>query len=60
MSAAPQSDCVFHEEHPEDQPVVDRITRNIKLIIRSNASKRGWASRKRMAAARAERGDGGK
>jgi hypothetical protein len=43
----------FHVTHPQDQPVIDLITRNIKALIRREASKRGWRSRKRMAAARA-------
>lgn len=53
--------AAFHEEHQEEQALIaEGITRTIKLIVRSNASKRGWASRKRMAAARAEREDSGK
>lgn len=51
----PKSTAVFHEKHPEDQPVIDRITRNIRGIIRSNASRRAWVTRKRMQRARAAR-----
>lgn len=46
----------FHVNAEQDQALIAAgITRNIKLIVRSNASKRGWASRKRMAAARVAR-----
>lgn len=52
-------DPVFHEKHPEDQAVVTTINRNIRRIIRSHASKRAWATRKRMQAARAARAEEG-
>lgn len=51
-----KSISVPHVKHPEDQAVVDLITRNVKTIVRSQASQRGWRTRKRMAAARARMG----
>jgi hypothetical protein len=47
---------VFHVNHPQDQPVISTITRNIKKLIRVRASQKGWRTRKRVAAARARMG----
>jgi hypothetical protein len=47
---------VSHVKHPEDQPVIDLITRRVKTWNRSAASQRGWRTRKRIAAARARMG----
>lgn len=48
-----KSTDVFDVKHSQDQPVIDRITRNLKTAIRSQASRKAWATRKRMAAPRA-------
>lgn len=47
-----KSNAVFHEKHPEDQPVIDRITRNIRTIANSHRARRSWVTRKKMQAAR--------
>lgn len=43
-----EAKAVFHEEQQQDQAVVSRINRNIRVIIRRNAAKRAWATRKRF------------
>lgn len=56
--SSPDKASVFHVNAQQEHALIaEGITRNIKLIIRSNAAKRGWQSRKRMVAARAEQGE---
>lgn len=50
-----KSTPVFHVDGLSDQrDIADRINRNIAMLVRSRASRKGWESRKRMLAKRAE------
>jgi len=42
----------LRERLPTEQQIVDLITRNIITLVRSHASRKGWATRKRLAATR--------
>lgn len=52
LRARPAAAAFGSNHPPEDQAVIDLITRNIKILSRSHASKKGWCTRKRLAETR--------
>jgi len=56
LSNSDEPERAFHVNPAPDQSVERLITGNIKALIRSRASRKGWATRKRLAAVRRTQG----
>lgn len=50
VPAKSEQQPVFHVEHPQDQPVIDKL--NSRLKVWRRASSKAWRTRKRVAAHR--------